>query len=122
MGLLTRAALPAAVLPLEEVDCPALGGSVIVRGLDMTGMIQWNNDRRRLSAPLDGEDEEAARQRAGSQLIAALLALAVHLEDGPAYTAAQWQALGARHPDDVMRLFQVAMRLSGQDADHEKKA
>lgn len=121
MALLTRATLPPAALPTEEVDCPALGGSLIVRGLDMPGMLHWSAERRRLAEPQAGEDEEAARHRAGAQLIPLLLSLAVHLEDGPAYTAAQWAAIGARHPEDAMRLFQAALRLSGQDPDAEKK-
>lgn len=121
MALLTRATLPPAALPTEEVDCPALGGSVIVKGLDMPGMLHWSAQRRQLAQPQAGEDDETARQRAGAQLIPLLLSLAVHLEDGPAYTAAQWAALGTRHPEDTMRLFGVALRLSGHDADAEKK-
>ena len=127
MPPLTRATLPPArfevdVSPiLEEVDSTGLGGSLLVRGLDMPGMLRWSADRRRLAQPLEGEDEEAARQRAGAQLIPALLHLAVHLDDGPAYTAAEWAALGAKHPEDVMRLFSAALRLSGQDVAAEKK-
>jgi hypothetical protein len=122
MPLIRREALPPVELPTEEVPCAPLGGAVLVRGLDMPQMLRWSAERRRLLVPLAGETEDAARERAGANLVPLLLEMAVVLDDGmPAYTAAQWGALGARHPGDVMQLFSAALRLAGQDADTEKK-
>ena len=51
-----------------------------------------------------------------------LLALSVVLDDGlPVYSPAQWAAFGAKHAEDATALFQAAARLSGQDAETEKK-
>jgi hypothetical protein len=118
----TRKALPHVELPTEEVEVAPLGGSVIVRGLSMPQMLQWSAERRRLLTPLDGESEEAAKERAGAYLVPLLLSMCVVLDDGlPVYTSAQWAAWGVSNPGEVMTLFQAAVRLSGQDADEEKK-
>jgi hypothetical protein len=109
MGTLSRQALPAFALPQEEHTVPALGGAVLVRGLGMPALMQFAAARR-----------QHAEQPA--QLLPLLLALAVVLDDGePAYTAPEWAAFGARHPEAAAELFGHALRLSGQDAAAEKK-
>lgn len=122
MTVVSRAQLPPVALPEEVVPCAALGGDVIVRGLDLPQLMQWSAEKRRLSVPRDGETEAEAQERAGARLVPLLLSMAVLLDDGlPAYTAAQWAAFGVRHPETVVALFQAATRLSGQDAEAEKK-
>lgn len=123
MATFDRSALPAVDLPAEEVTVPGLPGPVLVRGLDMPQMLQFSAARTRLETPQPGETEADARERASGHLVPLLLSLCVVLDDGlPVFSAAQWSAFGARHPEDVITLFNVAVRLGGQDADGEKKA
>ncbi len=122
--MLTRETLPPqAEVPQETVDVPELGGAVIVRGLDMPGLLRYAAARQALLEPLPGETEADAQERAGGALIAVLLAACVVLADGrPVYTAAQWSGFGARHPAAAMSLWRAVQRASGTDPDAEKKS
>lgn len=122
MPTIARAALPPAELPSEEVEVTPLGGSVLVRGLTMPEFLRWSAQRRALLEPRAGESAEDAQQRASAEMVPLILSMAVVLDDGdPVYTAAQWSAFGARHPEEATVLFQAAVRLSGQDPQAEKK-
>lgn len=121
MPVIDRASLPAMALPRQVVQVDALGGEVIVQGLDMPGLMRFTAARRDVSQLLDGESDQAAAERAAGNLVPLMLSLAVWLDDGPAYTQAQWAAFGVRNPGVVMDLFDTAVRLSGQDTAAEKK-
>ena len=137
-GLIARAALPAlpATLPTEEKHVPALGGSVLVRALDLAGGIRLAELRHELltsakpeAEPADGAEpvaddaRSARRQRAMAVLLPAMLEQMVLLADGePAYTAGEWATFAARYPDQALDLWACAMRLSGHDAEAEKKS
>lgn len=110
-------------LPREEIDAPELGGSVIVQGMDMAQVLRFSSARRRLCAPMGDESPEQAAERASGELLAMALADCVLADDGlPVYSAAEWAAFGAQHPERVAALWDVSKRLSGQDSDAEKKA
>jgi hypothetical protein len=120
---LSRDQLPAVALPQEPVAVPGLGGDVIVRGMDMPQMLRFTALRRRLLTPQEGETEDQASERAAGELVPLALEMCTVLDDGlPVYSAAQWATFGAQHSGDVMALWEAAIRLSGQQPDHEKKA
>lgn len=100
----------------------SLGGNVLVRGLGMPEFLRWSSQRRALVVPRAGETDEQARERAAAEMVPLMLSMAVMLDDGlPVFSAAEWAAYGARHPEECTTLFQAAVRLSGQDPDAEKK-
>jgi hypothetical protein len=118
-----RASVRAVALPTETATIEAIGGEVIVRGMDMTQQLRFSATRRRLTAPMDGEDSDSAAERAGGELLPLALEMCVVLDDGTSvYTKAQWAVFGGQHPGDALELFNTAMRLSGQDSRAEKKA
>lgn len=91
-------------LPKEAVEVASLGGEVIVRALTLTERLALGrNDGAREAIPV------------------ALLAQCVVDETGlPLFARDEWEAFGAAHIDDAMRLVAVAMRLSGLDGDDAK--
>ena len=108
MALLKKANIAAPVLPKETVAVEELGGEVVVRGLLLS-------ERLALYANANDEGRVFAR-------IPALLAQTVVDADGAAiYDAAAWEAFGAQHMDAALRLFGVAKRLSGLDAESAAK-
>lgn len=110
-------------LPSEAVLVPEIGGEVLVQGMNMPQLMEFMAERRRIGRPRDGEDQDAAAQRAVAALMPHVLAWCVVLDDGDGvYSVAEWGAFGARHSDAAMGLFSRAMRLSGHDVEAEKKA
>lgn len=104
MALLSKSQIASPVLPREAVDVVELGGEVVVRGLLFS-------ERLALFSRV-GEDGKAFAE------IPALLALTViDAEDAPIFTAAEWEAFGAKHMETLLHLFAVAKRLSGLDAE-----
>ena len=96
------------VLPKETHEVPEMGGEVVVRGLLL---------RERLAL---FDDATAGAERFGH--LAAVLAACVVDADGIAiWTAEQWETFGATNFDEALRLFNVARRLSGLDAEERKK-
>ena len=96
------------MLPKETVAVEELGGEVVVRGLLLS-------ERLALYAGANDEGRVFAQ-------IPALLAQTVVDADGAAiYDAAAWEAFGAQHMDAALRLFGVAKRLSGLDAESAAK-
>ncbi len=105
MAVLKKANIAAPVLPKETVDVPELGGEVIVRGLLLS---------ERLALLSEAENGEAK--------LSSLLAATVVDADGAAvYDAQQWEEFGARHFAAALRLFAVAKRLCGLDAEVAEK-
>ncbi len=120
--VIARDSIRPQALPSEEHDVPELGGSVVVRGMDMAQMLAFTAMRRRLTTPRDDETGTQAAERASGELLAQMLHSCVLADDGlPVYSAAQWAAFGATHPDRVVALWDVATRLSGQQPAQEKK-
>lgn len=108
MALLKKSQIAPPVLPKETVDVAELGGEVVVRGLLLS-------ERLALYAGA-GDDGRVFAQ------IPALLAQTVVDADGDAiYDAAAWEAFGAQHMEAALRLFAVAKRLSGLDAEAAAK-
>lgn len=108
MALLKKSQITSPVLPKETVDVAELGGEVVVRGLLLS-------ERLALYANAGGDGRVFAQ-------IPALLAQTVVDADGETvFDAAQWEAFGARHMDAALRLFGVAKRLSGLDAEAAAK-
>lgn len=119
---LQRSQIKLPVLPKEAVQVEALGGEVIVRGMLLSERLQ--NDRLNAEArkPVDGETEEQGRARAGGLIVPRVLHQCVVDPDGASLmTADEWDQFGALHRADVFRLFNVAMRLSGQDLEAAEK-
>lgn len=104
---LKRDQIAAPVLPKEAVEVPEMGGEVVVRGLLL---------RERLAL----FDDAKGGERYGH--ISAVLAACVVDADGrQVWSAEQWEQFGARHFEAALRLFDVARRLSGLDAEERKK-
>lgn len=116
MALIDRNNVPAPVVPQETVPMPSLGGDVLVRGLLLDQRLQFGATQRELNKVREGETQEQAWERAGTEAVPLLLALTVVLQDGlPMWAPSQWQAHGATHHGECMDLFNTAWRLSGFD-------
>ena len=112
----------APVLPKEAVPVDELEGEVIVRSLMLDEHLALAAQRSQLSKPLEGETDQQAQARAGAVMVPRTLAAACINPDGSAFwDVEQWRVFGARHPVSALKLFGVAMRLSGQDLEHERK-
>lgn len=123
MGVITRDQVRPVSLPSEEVSVTPLGGAVIVRGMDLPAMLAFNAERRRVGEPLPGETAEQADERARAQCVTVALHHCVLAADlAPIYSPKEWGVFGARNPAEAMDLFNRVVRLSGLDADAEKKA
>jgi len=122
MPILDRSQIKEPVLPKETVEVPALGGEVVVRGLLLSERLELSTVQRKLGEPLPGELIEDAKRRAGARLVPITLARAVVLSDGePMWSATQWEQFGSQHFDAAWQLFDVAMRLSGNDLEAAEK-
>lgn len=119
---LDRSQLNLPSMPQEEVPVEGLGGDVIVRGMLLSERIANTNVRKAESTPRAGEAEQDAHARAGAGAVPRVLSMCVVDVAGKSLmSAAEWDVFGATHSTDAFRLFNVAMRLSGQDtADVEK--
>ena len=105
MAILKKSQIPAPVLPTEAVEVPELGGEVVVRGLLL---------KDRLALFLDSDKGHANLSR--------LLAATVRDGDGlPVFSADEWEVFGTQNFEAVVRLFSVARRLSGLDAEIAEK-
>lgn len=95
---------------------------MVVQGMGMPELLRFFAAQRRLAQPLAGESVEQTQERANSELVPIALSMCVLADDDmPLYTDAQWRAWGARNAPAALGLFAVAMRLSGQNRDEEKK-
>lgn len=123
MPLIDRAAVCTVALPEAEVEVPAIGGTVLVVGMDMPQMLRFNAARRAALQPREGETPDDAAERASGELVPMLLEMTVLAADRlPVYSAAQWAVFAARHPHATRELFDRALALGGQgDAGAEKK-
>lgn len=122
MTTIARNQVAPVALPSAEVELPSIGGTVLVRGLDLPGVLKFAAARRRALVPVDGETEQDASERAVAELLPMLLHMTVVLDDGlPVYSPGEWAAYAGKHPGDAMQLWQRSIELSGQDAAAEKK-
>lgn len=105
---LRRADLEIPTLPREVVSVDSLGGGVVVRGMLLSERLQWTAEY----------DDQARFEQA-----AKALACCVVDDDGaPLLTVDEWQAHGARHMEECLRLFEVVRRFSGLGGEVEKKS
>lgn len=96
------------VLPKETIDVPELGGEIILRGLLLS-------ERLALFADVREGGERYSH-------IARLLAVTAIDADGhQVYTVDEWEQFGAQYFDAALRLFDVARRISGLDAEAREK-
>jgi hypothetical protein len=91
------------VLPRKTVEVPEMGGEVIVRGLLL-------KDRLAI-ADISGKDQDFGRV---SKVLAATV---VDADDQPLYSIAEWEEFGAQHFAAAMRVFEVALEMSGFKAE-----
>lgn len=121
MSLIAREQIAPCELPEEVVTVAAIGGDVLVRGMDMPQLIRFRARQRAVQALKRGEKQEDADQRAGAELMPILLEMTVMAGDGePVYSAAQWGVFTIKHQDDALQLCGVAMRLSGLEKEPGK--
>lgn len=91
-----RADVATPLLPQEAIQIDSLGGEVIVSGLMLKERLEM--------ATLNG----------GFERVAVMLAKTVRDADQkPLFSAEEWEAFGAKHFDDALKLAEVAQRLSG---------
>ena len=95
------------VLPKETHEVPELGGEIIVRGLLLS---------ERLS--LFAEAREGERFSHISRLLACVV---VDAEGKPVFTAEEWEQFGSANFEAALRVFEIARRLSGLDAEAREK-
>lgn len=122
--MVARSAAPAVELPRDTVTVEALGGDVLVQGMGMPELLRFFAAQRRLSVPRAGESQEMANERANAELVPILLSMCVLADDDlrPLWTEAEWRAWGTgKNATAALALFAVAMRISGQNRDEEKK-
>jgi hypothetical protein len=120
--IVERAQVRPVALPTEVVDVPAIGGEVLVRGMDMPQMLAFTAARRAATAPREGETAAEAGERASGDLVPLLLSMCVlAADDLPVYSVAEWRAFAVAHPGPTLDLWDAAVRLSGQGGDAEKK-
>lgn len=122
MAVIERGQQPEPVLHKEVVYVEGLGGEVVVRGLYLDERLTMSNVQAELQTPRPDETPRQAMARASAASVPRTLELCVLLADEkPCYSAEQWRQFGSRHLVDVLRLFGVAMRLSGQDLEAAAK-
>lgn len=136
---------PAVHLRQEAVEVPALGGSVVVRGLlasecfAITSLrdqalrrvhLARQEHRDRIAAlppdatPPDFEPPtlDFSELSQYGRYITQMLAVAVTAENGLGlYTQDQWEVLGQTHPGVIAQLQAVAERLSGLNEEEVRK-
>jgi hypothetical protein len=106
MGVLKKADIKPPVLPKETVDVPELGGEVVVCGLLL---------RDRIALFTQADEHNHAHL---SKLLASTVTDAAGEQ---VYTVDEWERFGALHFDACIRLFNVARRLSGLNAEVAQK-
>lgn len=115
--LISREAITPLVLPEEQLEVPEVGGTVLVRGMDMPRLARFDAQRRRYLEAQPGETEEEAAQRAALEVLPLVLHLCVLAADEqPVYSPAAWAVFLQRHQDAGLKLADAALRLTGLDA------
>jgi hypothetical protein len=107
MGVLNKSDIKAPVLPKETVEVPELNGSVVVHGLLLKDRLAFFFNKE-----------------AGYGHLAKLLALTVMDAKGlPIFSEEEWEVWGAKKENfaATMKLFDVARRMSGLDAEVSEK-
>lgn len=106
MAIVSKAGLAWPVVPRETCQVDALGGEVVVRGMPLS---------QRLHLSLEDAADGYAR-------VAQILAVSVVDAAGePLNDAAGWEDFGAVFPFEALRLFGIAKRVNGMDAEDAEK-
>jgi hypothetical protein len=107
MKVLKRDDVPEQAVGMVPVEVRGLDGVVFVRTRMLADRVALSTFEASLPKSYPGEDEREAAARIGAHVAAKTLALQVVLEDGsPVYNYEAWSAYGAKHPDDLLALFQ----------------
>lgn len=115
--LVSRKSIVPIDLPEEQIEVAEIGGSVLVRGMDMPRLARFDAARRKHGEPQADESEDDALARAGLEVLPLLLHLCVFAEDdAPVYSVAEWAVFLRRHQSVGLRLADAALRLTGLDA------
>lgn len=113
---LNRSQIKLPELPNETVAVESLGGEVIVRGMLLSERLASDNVHTSTRKPKEGETEFDAHARAGAAVIFRTLHICVVDDAGNRLmTLDEWDKFGTANQHDAFRLFNTAMRLSGQD-------
>ena len=121
MTVILAASVAAPTLPKETVAVESLGGEVVVCGLKLTDRLGIQARMRALNQRAEkagGDTEDTSMRLVVPELLAAAV---VDAESKPLFTAEQWEQHGARHADECIRLFNIAMRLSGFAREDDRK-
>lgn len=119
---IARASIQPVRLRTAEVPCAPLGADVTVRGMDLPQLLDFQDARRSLVAPLEGESPDQHDSRRMARLIPLVLSMCVLADDGePIYSEAEWRIWCAQHVAEGFELFSVATSLSGADPEAQKK-
>lgn len=114
--VIARDAIAPMALPEQLVDVAAIGGQVLVRGMDLPRLARLDAARQRAQEPLPGETPEDTLHRASLEALPVVLHLCVLAADEqPVYSAAQWAVFLQRHQQAGIELANTALRLSGLD-------
>lgn len=106
-----KADVLAPTLPEELVPVPALGGDVLVRGLDLGARLALSHQHRTKPG-----------MTADFKHLAPLLAMTVlDADDQPLFTEQQWEAWGAQNMEQALHLWDIAWRLSDLDGKQAEK-
>lgn len=97
---LDKATIVRPVLRKEVVPVETLGGEVIVRQLTLTEMLAL------------GRDPDAREL----EIVQVLAWCCIDPAGKPLLDLEEWQAWGATCPADAVKLYEVALRLTGHDA------
>lgn len=107
-----KSAVQIPTLPEEVVAVPELGGDVLVRGLGLAARMSLSQEFKATSGPAS---------RNFGHLAPLLAASVLDADDEPLFTAAEWEAFGAKHYVAAMGLWDIAWRLSDLDGKEAAK-
>lgn len=101
-------------LETEEVEVAALGGAVLVRGLDLVQRLHLEQRIEKLRKPA-GESEELGDAEFLEIIPGVLEICVLDARKRPVKDARRWRIWGGKHLSEAVQLFNVAWRLSGMD-------
>lgn len=108
MALLKKSDIARPVLPRETVTVSELGGDVVVRGLLLS-------EKLALFSSIN------AAGRVYSEITVILADTVLDADDQTVFTIREWEEFGNKNHEAVLKLFAVARRLSGVDAEVAEK-
>lgn len=120
MALIKRQSLQPLILPTEEVEVEALGGSVVVRGMSYSARVMFL-EAAHVALGVKSEDKAISTMRLKTMAPAALADNVFDADDQPLMDADAWDVFGRLHGAAVDTLFATLLRLSGFDVEEARK-